>query len=240
MNPVTAVRPAPGTAGSPISPPSLDLTAQPVRDRGRLVAAVTFTVFAMFGALRLAALATGEGLTGSRVAPMVGAALVLVFNLLMVSAWLTRPPATARSGSRLAHAAAVVATWSSIATAFFVTNTASGAIAVVADGLQLAGLLWSVWALRTLGRSFSILAEARAVVERGPYRWVRHPLYVGEVISVAGLVLHGPTVVSVGCLLGLVVLQVYRATKEEAVLTEALDDYAGYQARTARLVPGVF
>ena len=54
-----------------------------------------------------------------------------------------------------------------------------------ADVLLLAGTAWSVWSLRFLGRNVSVLAQARDVVDRGPYRWVRHPLYAGEIVSCA-------------------------------------------------------
>ena len=56
-----------------------------------------------------------------------------------------------------------------------------------ADALySLPGLLLALWALFALGFSFSIAPEDRGVVMRGPYRLVRHPMYLGE------LILRGP------------------------------------------------
>jgi protein-S-isoprenylcysteine O-methyltransferase Ste14 len=52
---------------------------------------------------------------------------------------------------------------------------------------SLPGLLLALWSLFALGFSFSIAPEDRGIVERGPYRWLRHPMYLGEIISLLGL-----------------------------------------------------
>ena len=41
----------------------------------------------------------------------------------------------------------------------------------------------TVWGLWTLRRSFSITVEARDLVISGPYRWIRHPIYSGEILA---------------------------------------------------------
>jgi len=46
---------------------------------------------------------------------------------------------------------------------------------------SLPGLLLALWSLIVLGFSFSIAPEDRGIVARGPYRLVRHPMYLGEV-----------------------------------------------------------
>jgi protein-S-isoprenylcysteine O-methyltransferase Ste14 len=109
----------------------------------------------------------------------------------------------------------------------------------LSSALIMAGTLWSVASLAFLGRCFGILPEARGLVTRGPYRWVRHPLYLGEIISVLGLVvatLSAPllAVFLVGC-----GLQYWRALNEERALTEVFPEYADYRRRTYRLIPGV-
>ena len=52
---------------------------------------------------------------------------------------------------------------------------------------SLPGLLLALWSLIVLGFSFSIAPEDRGIVARGPYRFVRHPMYLGEVLSLLGL-----------------------------------------------------
>ena len=53
----------------------------------------------------------------------------------------------------------------------------------VSDVLLLAGLAWAVWSLRSLGRNLSVIPQARDVADAGPYRWIRHPLYAGEIVE---------------------------------------------------------
>jgi protein-S-isoprenylcysteine O-methyltransferase Ste14 len=85
-----------------------------------------------------------------------------------------------------------------------------------------------------------VLAQAREVVQRGPYRWVRHPLYTGEIVSSLGLAVTVGTAAAAAVWLAICGLQVYRAVREEQVLLLALPAYAGYRSRTAALLPGVF
>jgi protein-S-isoprenylcysteine O-methyltransferase Ste14 len=52
------------------------------------------------------------------------------------------------------------------------------------------GLALRVWAVLTLGRSFSTFIQVdadQAVVTRGPYRWVRHPSYTGLLLIALGI-----------------------------------------------------
>jgi protein-S-isoprenylcysteine O-methyltransferase Ste14 len=86
----------------------------------------------------------------------------------------------------------------------------------------------------------SVLAQAREVVDSGPYRWVRHPLYMGEIVSSLGLALTLGGVAAIAAWLGLCALQVYRALREEQVLLLTLPGYRSYWSRTAALLPGIF
>jgi protein-S-isoprenylcysteine O-methyltransferase Ste14 len=166
--------------------------------------------------------------------------LICAFYALLVFAYLRRGQARSTSRSKAAHAAAVLATPLPFALPLLGAQPASGARSAVSTLLIITGLAWSVWAVRTLDRSLSIIAQARVVVSSGPYAWVRHPLYVGEVIAALGIVVHTASAAAATAWVVLVGLQAFRAVKEEAVLAEALPEYAAYRARTARLVPGVF
>jgi len=111
---------------------------------------------------------------------------------------------------------------------------------VAASVLMVAGLGLSVWSLRALGTNLSVFAQVRGLAASGPYRRVRHPLYVGEIITVLGIVVRSPNVAGVVLWVGLVLLQAYRAVAEEQLLRAERSDYAKYQCGTARFLPGIF
>jgi protein-S-isoprenylcysteine O-methyltransferase Ste14 len=106
--------------------------------------------------------------------------------------------------------------------------------------LIIVGTAFAIYAVFVLGRSISLLPEARRLVTAGPYALVRHPLYLGEMVAVAGVALQCLSVWSL-LLLGLVwTFQLQRMKYEELVLFQSFPEYGDYMARTARLVPGVY
>ncbi|HMA48914.1 MAG TPA: isoprenylcysteine carboxylmethyltransferase family protein [Magnetospirillaceae bacterium] len=111
------------------------------------------------------------------------------------------------------------------------------AISLVSGLLLAAGNIGSVYCLAYLGRSFSVLPEARKLVASGPYALVRHPLYLAEAVAMAGTVLLHWSLFAL--LIGLVqsAFQYYRLRCEEAVLVRTFPDYAAYAAVTPRLLP---
>lgn len=219
------------------------LVAAPERriEWGRVLAMPVFTILLVAGLIRLVASTPllPHGGVGAWLSA-IGVLLTAGFNALIVHSYLTRHRARATSPSLPARVAAVIATWLPQVLIVTVGQSTHAGLALASDTLLFTGVGWSIWSLRTLGRSFSIVAQARAVVSSGPYRWVRHPLYVGEVLATLGLALRRPSVVSLSLWAVLVALQAYRAVREEEVLVAALDSYAEYRRRTARLLPGVF
>ena len=111
-------------------------------------------------------------------------------------------------------------------------------------GLMIAGILLRQWSIAVLGRYFSRtvgVQEGQAVVDRGPYRLVRHPAYTGSLLTMVGL---GFVLQSWGAVLVLIaffgVAFGYRIHVEEAVLTSKLgDEYVAYAKKTKRLIPYV-
>jgi protein-S-isoprenylcysteine O-methyltransferase Ste14 len=104
------------------------------------------------------------------------------------------------------------------------------------------GVLVRQYAIAILGRFFSLsvqISEDHKVVDKGPYRLVRHPSYTGIIITFIGL---GLAVQSLGALLVLVLFFGisfgYRMRVEERALLSGLgQDYASYMKRTKRLIP---
>jgi len=105
--------------------------------------------------------------------------------------------------------------------------------------LMIVGIAFAVFSLLCLGRSFGIFPEARGLVTNGPYRYIRHPLYLAEIISAAGLIITALSLWSVALFAIFVVLQYARAILEERALVRSLPDYAAYAARTSRILPGI-
>ncbi|HEU6445564.1 MAG TPA: isoprenylcysteine carboxylmethyltransferase family protein [Gaiellaceae bacterium] len=100
--------------------------------------------------------------------------------------------------------------------------------------IALGGVVLVVWARRAMGRSFSAFPTPRPgaeLVVRGPYRFVRHPMYVGGILVLLGFSLAFS---AVGLLLtaGLAVLWVFKARHEERLLEERFPGYAEYRRAT--------
>jgi protein-S-isoprenylcysteine O-methyltransferase Ste14 len=171
----------------------------------------------------------------------IGTVLICAFYALIIWCYLRRGAAIATSASVTAHAAAVIGTLIPFSFLLLPSAALPGTSEQLAgDVLLVAGGGWAVWAVRFLGRNLSVIAQARAVVDRGPYRLVRHPLYTGEIVSSLGLALYVGTALAFAIWLVLCALQVYRAMREEQVLLQALPGYRSYRRRTAALLPGVF
>ncbi len=112
-------------------------------------------------------------------------------------------------------------------------------VVLLAAGSLLRRLCW-----HTLGEYFTGDVQARVdqpVIERGPYRWVRHPSYTGGLAMFLGI---GLSLQSWASLLVLVATSVavyaFRIIVEERALAQTLGDrYRDYQKRTKRLIPFV-
>jgi protein-S-isoprenylcysteine O-methyltransferase Ste14 len=110
---------------------------------------------------------------------------------------------------------------------------------IVAALLIGLGSLGSFLVLWRLGKSFSIMPEARKLVTGGPYAWARHPLYTVEMITIAGTALQFQAPWSWAIAAVVVVLLWIRSHYEEQVLAESFPEYGEYRARTKRFIPGV-
>jgi protein-S-isoprenylcysteine O-methyltransferase Ste14 len=113
---------------------------------------------------------------------------------------------------------------------------------ILGDFLVLVGLFIAIWARVTLGGNWSArvtLKEDHELIERGPYRVVRHPIYSGLLLMILG------TAALVGQVGGFVALVIcfcgfwVKLRQEEALLTKHLPGYSEYMRRTKALVPFV-
>jgi len=110
-------------------------------------------------------------------------------------------------------------------------------------GLALAGagVVLHGWARRTLGPMWSGVVQVRAqhvLVERGPYRVVRHPIYLAGLLLAAGTLLAHPSPASACLGGGFAAGVVLKAWLEERALRGVLgEQYARYAARVPALIP---
>ena len=111
------------------------------------------------------------------------------------------------------------------------------ALAPIGLAFQVVALIWMIASVAALGRSFGVAPADRGLVASGPYRVVRHPLYLGELVFYAGVCLARPSVLHVALWAVLACVQLARLKAEENTISE----YGRYaQAVPWRLVPGVW
>jgi protein-S-isoprenylcysteine O-methyltransferase Ste14 len=116
-------------------------------------------------------------------------------------------------------------------------------LAMLGAAVAVAGGALAVWAGRVLGRSltpFPQPAAAGSLVENGPFRRVRHPIYTGGLLFFVGWSLFaGPVALVLTGALG--VLWALKARVEERLLAARYPGYADYARRVRfRLVPGLY
>ncbi len=107
--------------------------------------------------------------------------------------------------------------------------------------LSLAALAWNSWAQIALGREYSRilrLREDRRLVTAGPYRWIRHPMYLGGSLFFLGVLLEACDALVAVAMVFSAALLIARVPKEEAMMLEGFgQEYREYQGRTGRLLP---
>lgn len=102
------------------------------------------------------------------------------------------------------------------------------------------GLIIVVMGKLSLGRSFGLTPANRGVVSSGLYRFVRHPIYLGYLITHIGFVMANPADWNLVVLAAADVALLLRAKCEERTLA-ADDAYRAYMGRVRwRILPGVF
>ncbi len=109
--------------------------------------------------------------------------------------------------------------------------------------LLAGGLLFSVWVRRTLGSNWSgtvTVKEDHELVQTGPYRFVRHPIYTGLLVTLMGSAISWNHWFGFYMLVVLFVALWIKLLREERFMRETFGEkYAAYCARTKRLVPFV-
>jgi protein-S-isoprenylcysteine O-methyltransferase Ste14 len=117
---------------------------------------------------------------------------------------------------------------------------------LVALGMAIGwlGLLLRWWSIVSLGKYFTVVLQAshdQPVIERGPYRVLRHPSYTGLLLAfIGGSLIVGNWVSAIFAVSAILAALIYRLRTEERALNAMLGDrYQHYAATRARLIPHV-
>ena len=112
-------------------------------------------------------------------------------------------------------------------------DVATAMVSAIGLGLVVIGKM-------ALGRSFGLVPANRGVVVRGPYTFVRHPIYTGYLITHVAFIIADPIPWNAVVILIADTALILRALMEEKVLSNDVE-YQGYCRRVGwHLVPGVF
>ncbi|MGD0752280.1 MAG: isoprenylcysteine carboxylmethyltransferase family protein [Anaerolineales bacterium] len=181
--------------------------------------------------------------------------LILLFSLFEGRLRKGQPAATFQAGQfdhqstrrlGLAYALAILGLLAApILNIFSIGHILSTLAGWIGLAFLLAGIGLRVWANRYLGafytRTLRVL-EHQTVVQSGPYRFIRHPGYLGVILMWSGAGLAaGNWIVILLVLVCIGLAYHYRILTEEAMLLENLGEaYARYQAHTWRLLPYIY
>ena len=120
----------------------------------------------------------------------------------------------------------------------------TGSSAWIGAFLSMSGLLFAIWARVILGRNWSgvvTLKEGHELIERGPYRFVRHPIYTGILAMFTGTAIAiGYFGGFLGLLLVFVSFWLKLKREEDLMLKHFPDKYVAYQRRVKRIIPFLF
>jgi protein-S-isoprenylcysteine O-methyltransferase Ste14 len=162
--------------------------------------------------------------------PNLLAWLVTIHNAILAVIYARRQPAQAYD--RIGLGLGVLAAFLPLVTPY----PESIPVPIMVAGCLSYGLVF--WSLFTLGSRFGVAPADRGLITAGPYRLVRHPIYLGELIMRSTYLLGSPQPVLVSAMLiVLIIIQILRIHREERIIC-GYDQYA-MEVRF-RLLPGVW
>jgi protein-S-isoprenylcysteine O-methyltransferase Ste14 len=164
----------------------------------------------------------------------------LILTVLFIGLLVARRPALAGTPGILPRVAAIVGTYLAVGILQTPSRHIPSVFLIVSTLMEVGGTIFAIYSLAWLGRSVSMLAEARELVTGGPYAVVRHPLYLGEETALIGVAMQYFSPWTIVILLTQIVCQVYRMNCEESVLARTFPAYSAYKMRVARLIPGIY
>lgn len=115
---------------------------------------------------------------------------------------------------------------------------------LVAIVILLTGIFLGLWAIVTMQiGNFNIVPDVPdngKMVAKGPYKYIRHPMYDAVLLTALSLVLNHFTPLRMILWLALLADLVLKMTYEEKLLSKHYREYSQYQQRTRRLIPFIY
>lgn len=124
---------------------------------------------------------------------------------------------------------------------FFGADVANSLILGSMTGLGIVVGVWAIVAMKPI--QVSVFPEPRPsgkLVQSGPYRWIRHPMYTSILLVCLSFALAGNTPLGYGVFLVLLINQWVKLTYEETLLMKQYSNYQEYMKRSKRLIPFLF
>ena len=116
----------------------------------------------------------------------------------------------------------------------------SGILSTLGESLTLAGCMFSILAIASLGKGFGVLPAFRRLAFRGPYRIIRHPVYAGYLLMDFGILLSYPRIenlIIIACNAGMLIARI----QMEERICASVKEYMSYMTQVRfRLIPGVY
>jgi protein-S-isoprenylcysteine O-methyltransferase Ste14 len=207
---------------------------------GRLLPALFFSLFVADQVLQLSTSLQAARTFGDYLF-VLRQLLALSYFTMLVVLYSTRLPQKGTDHRLGVVFVAFTGTFAALLGTFLPFGTRREWLVLPGDILATIGLVYSVWGLAYLRRSFSIIPEARRLVTGGPYRLSRHPVYLGEITTAIGVNLATagwPGALALAYFIG---AELLRMRWEEGVLARAFPaDYPAYAARVPRYLPNPF
>jgi protein-S-isoprenylcysteine O-methyltransferase Ste14 len=171
---------------------------------------------------------------------LLSRACLVTFYLTIWWLLIVRPPAVAQTEGLMPTLMAFVGTYMPWSLSFLGRSPHPMVLDLLSAVCLTCGTLMMVITIYHLGRSFSLVPQARRLVQDGPYRWVKHPLYLAEEVAVLGTALQCISPCVVILFFVHLAVQVRRIKYEEALLRCSLPAYSSYETLRYRLIPRVW
>lgn len=111
-------------------------------------------------------------------------------------------------------------------------------------GIEIAGIFLGLWAIWLMRHSYlSIFPEPDSkfkLIEKGPYRIIRHPMYTALFLSLIPLVVEFPDTLRIFVMILFIINQIFKLLYEERLIENYIPEYLEYKKRTWRVLPYIY